>query len=396
MKHTSPKIQLVNLVHKGQSHIGLRFRYNEDLLNIIRDIPLARWSKTHRIWYLPYSDKNIELIHNCFKKDAIIDSKGLSKQAVVLDKKKQKRQRQLSEEQKLLLNNFYKYLRGKRYSKSTIDTYTFFVADFIEFHNNKAVDQLTNRDVELFIETVFIQRNYSISTQRQFISALKLFIVFEPATHINSLELLRPNKDKKLPNVLSQEEVLDLIRHTKNLKHKTITTLLYSCGLRISELLNLKLSDIDTDRKQLYVKNSKGRKDRVVSLANTILPVLKTYYMNYKPKQYLFEGSNGKKYSHESVRQFIRRNSKKAQIKKVVTPHTLRHSYATHLLENGVDIRYIQSLLGHSKPETTMIYTHVRRKDLMDIMNPLDVALEKLNHRDKTNPNVLISRQITR
>jgi site-specific recombinase XerD len=393
---TLPTIKLVKLFHKKQYYIGLKFKYNDDLLAIIRHIPLARWSKTHRIWYLPNTKENIKLIVKCFKKDANVDTTGLDAEPIIWASNKPKRLRQLSSEQKLLLNNFYKYLKGKRYSKSTIDTYTFFTADFIEFNGNKALEKITNRDVELFIESVFIKRNYSVSTQRQFISALKLFIVFEPSTQINSLKLVRPSKDKKLPNVLSQEEVLDLIRHTTNLKHKTIITLLYSCGLRISELLNLKLSDIDSDRKQLYVNHSKGRKDRVVSLANTILPLLKTYYINYKPKEYLFEGVGGKKYSPESVRQFIKRNAKSAKINKVVTPHTLRHSYATHLLENGVDIRYIQSLLGHSKPETTMIYTHVRRKDLMHINNPLDVALEKLKHRDKTNPNVLLSRQITR
>ncbi|WP_232734729.1 site-specific integrase [Polaribacter sp. ALD11] len=292
------------------------------------------------------------------------------------------------------MNNFYLYLKGKRYSQSTIQTYTFFVADFVNFHTKTSLEELKNRDVELFIERVFIERDYSISSQRQFISALKIFIIFYPHTKINDLVLERPKKSRKLPNVLSQEEVLEIIRCTQNLKHRAILALIYSCGLRISELINLELIDFHIERKQLIVKNGKGRKDRYVSLADSFLPLLSNYYHSYKPKKYFVEGRNGGKYSTESVRQFLRKSCANAQIKKTVTPHTLRHSYATHLLENGVDIRYIQSLLGHAKPETTMIYTHVKRKDLMQIQNPLDVALQKLNKIDKDNENVLLSRNI--
>ena len=302
--------------------------------------------------------------------------------------------RNLTASEKILLNDFYLYLKGKRYSASTLQTYTFFVADFINFYTKKALEELTNRDVELFIEKVFIERNYSVSSQRQFVSALKLFIVFYPQTKINDLVLERPKRSRQLPSVLSQEEVLSIIQSTQNLKHRAIIALLYSCGLRISELINMKLADFHIERKQLIVKNGKGRKDRYVSLADSFLPLLSNYYHSYKPKIYFVEGQNGGKYSAESVRQFLRKSCLNAKIKKNVTPHTLRHSYATHLLENGVDIRYIQSLLGHAKPETTMIYTHVKRKDLMEIQNPLDVALQKINNRDNDKGKLLLSGDI--
>jgi integrase/recombinase XerD len=223
---------------------------------------------------------------------------------------------------------------------------------------------------------------------------LKVFIIFYPQTRINDLVLERPKKSRQLPNVLSQEEVLDIIRCTQNIKHRAILALIYSCGLRISELTNLKLVDFHLERKQLIIKNGKGRKDRYVSLADSFLPLLSNYYYSYKPKIYFVEGQNGGKYSTESIRQFLRKSCSRAQVKKKVTPHTLRHSYATHLLENGVDIRYIQSLLGHARPETTMIYTHVRRKDLMEIQNPLDIALLKLNKVDKDKESILLSRNI--
>ena len=389
-----PIIQVVNYFRKDQKHIGLKFKYNDDLLHIIRDIPYARWSKTQRLWYLPYSEYNLNVIKTCFKNTAVVDCEALNGRAVVygaaLPKLKEKRQ--LTHEQKGLLNNFYKYLRGKRYSKSTMDTYTFFVADFVEFHKDKILKNVTNRDIELYIESVFIKRKYSISTQRQFISAIKVFKSFFPEIGIDEFSLERPKKSKKIPTVLSQNEVLDLIRCTKNLKHRAIIALLYSCGLRVSELINLELIDINIDRKQLHVKNSKGRKDRLVHLADSFLPLLSNYYLSYNPKKYFVEGAKGGKYSAESIRQFIKRSCKTAKIHKIVTPHTLRHSYATHLLENGTDIRYIQSLLGHSRPETTMIYTHVQRKDLMEITNPLDTIVQKNLRQDKTTSKLGLSR----
>ena len=260
------------------------------------------------------------------------------------------------------------------------------------FHTKKDVVTLTNRDVEIFIENVYLARKYSISTQRQFISALKLFKAFIPEIAIDEVSLVRPKKSRKIPVVLSQKEVLALISCTKNLKHRAIIAMLYSCGLRVSELINLKLSDIDIDRKQLHIKVAKGRKDRIVHLADNFIPLLGNYYTSYQPKYFVFEGQEGGKYSAESIRQFLKRNTALAKIRKRVTPHTLRHSYATHLLENGTDIRYIQVLLGHSRPETTMIYTHVQRKDLMQITNPLDVIVKKHLQQDNTNIKLGLSR----
>ncbi|WP_375241287.1 tyrosine-type recombinase/integrase [Polaribacter sp.] len=378
-----PNIFVERKKHRNKQQLLIKFDYNNDLINIIRKIDGALWSKSLKCWYLQDTALNLEALKRNFDK--------ITKLTILNSTKKTPFNRNLSADEKVLLNNFYLYLKGKRYSKSTIQTYTFFVADFINFHTKTALNELTNKSVELFIESVFIERNYSVSSQRQFISALKLFIVFCPETLINNLELVRPKKSKKLPNILSQEEVLKIIGVTQNLKHKAILALIYSCGLRISELINLKLENFNIDRKQLVIKNSKGRKDRYVSLADSFIPLLSNYYYSYKPEIYFVEGQNKGKYSAESVRQFLKKNCLKAGIRRTVTPHTLRHSYATHLLENGVDIRYIQSLLGHSRPETTMIYTHVKRKDLMEIQNPLDRALQKIKMTDNNNKKVLLS-----
>ena len=380
-----PTINISTGLHRNNSVFFLHFYFNDLIIEKLKSIS-ASWSQTKKCWCLKNSEENLALILELFKDVTKVDVSKIPK--------KTRFKRDLTTAEKKILNNFYLFLKGKRYSQSTIQTYTFFVADFINFHTKTPLEELTNRDVELFIETVFIERNYSVSSQRQFISALKIFTVFYPQIKINNLSLERPKKSRTLPSVLSQEEVLRIIQYTQNIKHRAILTLLYSCGLRIGELINLKLADFHVERKQLIVKKGKGRKDRYVSLADSFLPLLSNYYHSYKPTIYFVEGQNGGKYSAESIRSFLRKSCKKAGIRKLVTPHTLRHSYATHLLENGVDLRYIQTLLGHSKPETTMIYTHVQRKDLMEIQNPLDVALQKFNKINNNNQKVVLSRNI--
>ena len=380
-----PTINISTGLHRNNSVFFLHFYFNDLIIEKLKSIS-ASWSQTKKCWCLKNSEENLALILELFKDITKVDVSKIPKKTGF--------KRDLTTAEKKILNNFYLFLKGKRYSQSTIQTYTFFIADFINFHTKTPLEELTNRDVELFIETVFIERNYSVSSQRQFISALKIFTVFYPQIKINNLSLERPKKSRTLPSVLSQEEVLRIIQYTQNIKHRAILTLLYSCGLRIGELINLKLADFHVERKQLIVKKGKGRKDRYVSLADSFLPLLSNYYHSYKPTIYFVEGQNGGKYSAESIRSFLRKSCKKAGIRKLVTPHTLRHSYATHLLENGVDLRYIQTLLGHSKPETTMIYTHVQRKDLMEIQNPLDVALQKFNKINNNNQKVVLSRNI--
>lgn len=361
---------------KNQDFIFISFKYNEELISVIKQTKRFRWSVSKRCWYLPFSNSNLDLIHQIFGAITIINMDQsicqASKQPI------KKINRVISEHNKEIIRGYVSYLRGKRYSESTIKTYFTFMADFFDFVNLIPLEKISNRDVELFIEKVFIPRNYSISTHRQFISALKLFVVFYPVIRIDNLILHRPKKSRLLPTILSNEEIISILRCTKNLKHRAIIAMIYSAGLRISELLNLKLNHIDIQRRQIMVKNSKGRKDRNVILAQSCIPLILNYLDTYKPNLYFTEGKPSEKYSAESVRAFLKRSCKIAKITKSVTPHTLRHSYATHLLENGIDLRYIQELLGHSKPETTMIYTHVSKKDLLRIESPLDIAIKKI------------------
>lgn len=297
----------------------------------------------------------------------------------------------LNQEQHNILKTYCIYLEGLRLSKSTVTTYRSFIVFLLLYWKNRPVSALNNEAVQRFIEVVVKRRNYGISTHRQLISALKHFGDRFTESGIEPESIRRPKKSRRLPTVLSKEEVIDLLRATYNLKHRTILALMYSCGLRISEILNLRLKHIDLDRRQLVVVQSKGRKDRYVVLAESTVPLLVNYVSSYQPKEYLFQGERGGPYSATSIRAFLKRSCRRAGISKRVTPHTLRHSYATHLIENGVNLRLVQELLGHSKPETTMIYTHVAKKDILAVQSPLDTALLELRSQDKNRLNEPLS-----
>lgn len=378
-------VTLGKILYNNKVTLIVTFKYNDPIISRVRNMGGFKWSKTNKGWLCPFTNDNLNLVQQELSELGLIKfDHSIYKELIP---KIVRKPRKLCEPNKKVIRSYVKYLKGKRYSESTIRSYFKFVADFIEYIKTKPLVNLTNRDVELFIEDVFAPKKYSISSQRSFISALKLFAVFYPECKIDGLTLARPHKSKKLPIVLSQEEVINLIRCTKNLKHRAVLALIYSTGMRIGELINLEQKDIDIDRLQIFVRNSKGRKDRYVSLASSFKPLLFNYLNTYEPKKYFVEGKPFHKYTAGSVRLFLNRSTALAGIKKKVTPHSLRHSYATHLLEHGTDIRLIQELLGHSRPETTMIYTHVSNKSLMTIQNPLDVAVKNYTNRKKNTEN---------
>lgn len=356
----------------------------------------VRWSKTYALYYVPFSTKNKSKVYQHLReKKVFVDYSTLQGQKPPKPQKLQKSQksekRRLSDSHKQTLNDYVKYLRGLRLSESTVKTYFTFVANFFDFLPEKPLEKIDNTYVRLFAEFIVAKKKYSISSHRQLISAIKHFSDFCQECQIKNPELKRPSKSKYLPSVLSQREVIDLLRATANLKHRAVLALIYSAGLRVGEAINLELAHIDIDRRQLFIKNAKGRKDRFVVLAESFLPLFHNYFMTYAPTTYFVEGSKGKKYSATSIRSFLKRACRKAGIQKTVTPHTLCHSYATHLIENGTGLRHVQELLGHSKPETTMIYTHIAKKDMLSIKSPLDTALMNLTDADKNNNNMLLS-----
>lgn len=276
----------------------------------------------------------------------------------------------MSTEQKL--RAFENYMIQRRYSENTIKSYREALRQFIHFVDPKPLSDIRNLDLEEFNYHYILKRKLSASYQNQVINALKLYFRrFEnKLLDIDCIE--RPKEGFKLPKVLSSSEIELLLQCTRNVKHKTMLMLIYSCGLRRSELLNLTIEHIESNRMLIRITNSKGKKDRMVPLSQKMLDQLRVYYRMFRPKHYLFEGENGRKYSASSLQNVLRQSTGRAGIKKIITLHTLRHSYATHMLEAGVNLRYIQEILGHRSSKTTEIYTHVQSSDYRKLINPMD------------------------
>jgi site-specific recombinase XerD len=267
----------------------------------------------------------------------------------------------------------YKYLLiQKRYSQNTQDIYCSYFNDFIKYFGEEELKYVTTEQINLYILDLIKSKNISASQQNQRINAVKFYFEKVLGREKQYYELHRPRKENKLPKVLSKNEVKSILDSTDNIKHKCILMLIYSAGLRRSELLNLKPADIDSERMLIHILGAKGNKDRISLLSENLLKLLRQYYKKHQPKKYLFEGQNGGIYSATSVANILKKASFKAGIRKNVTPHMLRHSFATHLLEQSTDLRYIQELLGHVSSKTTEIYTHVSKKAIDKIKNPID------------------------
>ncbi|MBW7857955.1 MAG: site-specific integrase [Leptonema sp. (in: Bacteria)] len=272
------------------------------------------------------------------------------------------------------LEHFEKWLRSKRYSENTIKTYTDVTNVFLTYFRNKPVEAITNNDVIQFNNNYILQRQLSSTYQNQFVNGIKLFFSIVENRKLVIDLIHRPRVERKLPRILSKREVKAILEAPTNLKHRTMLSLIYACGLRRSELLNLRPIDILSDRHLLHICQSKGKKDRVVPISDKTIEMLRQYYKAYRPKYWLFEGQEaGSQYTGRSLQLVLKQALKKAKIMKPATLHWLRHSYATHLLENGTDIRYIQELLGHNSSRTTEIYTHVSNRDIQKIISPFDL-----------------------
>lgn len=268
---------------------------------------------------------------------------------------------------------FKNYMNYRRYSENTIKTYSDALEIFFKFFPNKRMESLTIEDIIQFNNDYILRKNLSSSYQNQVINAIKLFYRnrFNKTMEVDFIQ--RPRREKRLPNVLSKKEVKAILEAPTNLKHRAMLSLIYACGLRRSELLNLTLKDILSDRNLLFIRQSKGKKDRMVPISSKIIEMLRDYYKAYKPKKWLFEGQiQNKKYGERSIQLVLNQAVAKVKIDKPISLHWLRHSYATHLLESGTDLRYIQELLGHSSSRTTEIYTHVSTHNLQQIRSPFD------------------------
>lgn len=267
---------------------------------------------------------------------------------------------------------FKEKMQLARYSQNTITSYINTAGVFFRAHKHIKIKDIKETDIERYILQRINKDNISQSRQKHIIGSLKLFYELVFGIRLQLDYLFPKRTETKLPNVLSKRDVKQILDATENIKHKAILSTIYSGGLRISELLNLKIADIDSGRMTIRIKQAKGKKDREVMLSEKLLELLRTYFKEFKPKFYLFEGQDGNIYSARSVQQILKQNLRKAGIRKHASVHTLRHSFATHLLESGTDIRYIQEMLGHNNLKTTEIYTHVTDIAKHRIKSPLD------------------------
>lgn len=347
--HSKP-ISTKLIKHRGESRIAVYFEKNAELIARIKRLEGSRWSQTLGVWHLPDTEENRIRFKIALLSHSIPSSEGMAQ-----------------------IEKFKQWMRSKRYSESTITTYTETLKSFLQFYRDKPVAEITNEDVVVYNNEHILKNNLSISYQNQTVNAIKLFFQTIRDTKMLVDKIHRPKRAKVLPNVLSKEEIKLILNAHSNIKHKMMLSLIYSCGLRRSELLNLKPTHIDSKRNIVLLKNAKGKKDRITPLSPLILEMLREYYKGYKPKTWLFEGQvAGEQYSEKSLQSILKQALQKTGIKKPVTLHWLRHSYATHLLESGTDLRYIQELLGHSSSKTTEIYTHVSTKNIQQIKSPFD------------------------
>lgn len=360
----------------NQKMVGIKFSPDRLIQSLIKGLPDPKWSKQYNMVYIPNNKANLGLIFITFKGlvwinyNRFLTNKPINTNNDIVDVEWFRKRKTLPEYRRCPEAYLLK-LELKRYANSTVKTYVTFFELFINHHRNMELHELDEGDIRAFLQHL-IQKKHSNSYVNQAINSIKFYyeVVLDMPNRFYEIE--RPRKASKLPMVISKEEILSIIENTNNIKHKCIVQLLYGSGLRRSELLNLKLNDVDSKRMLIRVTDSKGNKDRQTLLSKTSLHDLRLYFTKYRPQAYLFEGRNGKKYSGESVLSIVKSAAERAGIRVKVTPHVLRHSFATHLLESGTDLRQIQVLLGHGSTKTTEIYTHVATNTFESIKNPLD------------------------
>ncbi len=370
MNNSKPTIRLYRAKHDNEDSLFIKFSYNKELQETVRKIKGITWSKTHKSWYVLY------------KKEKYHEIKiYLNDYANLKYKKKSETGNCKNDSTKIdpvyyslvvpTVKKFMNYLQYRRYSSSTIKTYCESLKRFI-IYVKKPIEEITNEDLVNFNNDMREMR-FSYSLQNQVASALKLFFSKIESKSFDVEKIERPRREHRLPNVLSKQEVTDILNSLKNIKHKTMLSLIYACGLRRSELIGLKAIDVDSKRSLLRINQSKGNRDRVIPISEKIIEMLREYYKAYRPKVWLFEGARaGQKYSEQSLQSVFKKSLRDGGIKRRATLHSLRHSYATHLLEQGTDLRFIQELLGHKSSKTTEIYTHVSTKSLKNIRSPFD------------------------
>jgi site-specific recombinase XerD len=343
----------------------------------LKGINTSFYHPTQKLWSLVNTKENWELLQKLYKGKVEIQQAEKKVTAPFKTLNERSLQALADLEQKLIL---------KAYSPSTVKNYASSLTQFLAFFESRDVKDLNKEEIEAFVYHQITKYKISESAQNTLINAIKAYYEHVLGRERTVYEIQRPKKSMTLPNILSQEEIKGILGSVENLKHRTVLMLIYSAGLRISEAINLRSRDIHSDEGYIFIKGAKGKKDRKSVLSPVLLVLLRQYYKAYKPSYWLFEGQDGGQYSATSIQAVFRRAVEKSNSNPWATVHTLRHSFATHLLQKGTNLRYVQALLGHESSKTTEIYTHVLSISNKNIQSPLDGIDEILNLVSTTPP----------
>lgn len=377
------KIQLIISLHhlliNNIKCIGIKFYPNKVIQALIKELPNIKWDKNTQMAYIPNTPTNLGLIYSTLKGVAWVNGKYFYRNKPLKEPVKEENQVKTTDIKtnkndktyRTCPHTYLQKLELKKYSLNTARVYISCFEKFINHHKNDEINSINEEQIRDYLQ-IQVKKGVADSTLNQIVNSIKFYYEIVLGMPNRFYHIERPRKKERLPEVLSKEEVKAIINNTNNIKHKCILSVIYSGGLRVNELINLKISDIDSKRMTIRIEDGKGGKDRYTLLSEAVLNDLRTYFIEWKPKLYLFEGQKGGKYSANSVLKILKSSAKKSNINKSIKTHTLRHSFATHLLENGTNIRQIQVLLGHNSIKTTEIYTHIANNDLKKIKNPLD------------------------
>ncbi len=403
-------ITLKPLQHRGADCIGIYFENYPSLNNIIRKQAEAKWSQTKKCWYIPYTQKYYSLLQAALKEKAILNTDALKKYAAERKKEKQSKNTVLQSASpvtslprrgepsiqylsklipktktpnanstaglnKHVLPAMKQQLVLKAYSPSTIKTYLNEMGIFLKTIKQHPADEFTAARLKNYLQYCHETLKLTENTLHSRMNALKFYYEQVLKKEKFFWEIPRPKKQSHLPKVFNQDEIASIINSVTNKKHKTMLMLAYSAGLRVSEVIALKVYNIDSKRMSILIEQGKGKKDRLVSLSPVLLVMMRDYVLHYKPdrKGFLFEGNTkGTPYSARSLQEVLQAAKKKAGVLRPGSIHSLRHSFATHLIEKGTDVTMIQKLLGHNDLRTTLLYLHTSNKDLLKIISPLD------------------------
>ena len=367
--------------HREAERIFADFTYNHKINEAVRQVEGIKWSRSKRQWHLPVRKDSIVALQQKVKSLARLNISGLKKQleerkknplAVLPPGTRRVMLLELCAANQTAFDIFIKTLQLKAYSKNTIKTYRTEFGVLLRMLGNRCVDDLEEEHIKSYILFLLQKKRYSETQAHTAINAIKFY--FEKVLRRPQIvvQIPRPKKPWQLPKVHATEQVSRIIQATNNEKHKTMLMLAYGSGLRLEEIINLKIADINSARMVIEVRRGKGKKDRQVVLSEKLLEQLRKYFIAYRPKTWLFEGQNGAQYGYRSLQMVFSRAKSKAGVAVPGGIHTMRHSFATHLLEEGTDLRVIQELLGHNSIKTTVRYTHVSQAQIGKVKSPLD------------------------